>query len=65
MTMQAYMKAIIAALSAGVGALITGASDGVLDLQEWLIALAATLAALGLVYAVPNRRTTRAPRTTR
>lgn len=63
--MQAYLKAIIAALSAGVGALITGASDGHLDLQEWLIAIAATLAALGLVYAVPNKGTTRAQRTTR
>lgn len=49
------MKAIIGALTAFVGGLVSGATDSHLTLAEWLVAIAAGLAALGAVYQVSNK----------
>lgn len=56
--MAHYAKAIVGALVAGLGALVTGLSDEALSTAEWLIALIAFLTALGVVWAVPNRPAT-------
>lgn len=53
--MSSYLKAIVAALTAGVGSLIAASTDGHITVGEWLVAAAALLAALGAVYAIPNR----------
>jgi hypothetical protein len=52
--MQAYLKAIVAALIAGLGALATGLGDGSLSAQEYIYAAIAFLVGLGAVWAVPN-----------
>lgn len=49
-----YAKAIVAALTAFVGALYQ-AADGGLTTQEWLGAVLALLGSGFLVYVVPNR----------
>ena len=53
--MQAYLKAIVSALVAGLTAIVTGLGDNVLSAQEYVTAVIAFLVALGAVYAVPNR----------
>lgn len=50
-----YAKAVVAALTAGIGSLIVAASDGHLTLVEWLVAALATLAASGATWAIPNQ----------
>lgn len=50
-----YAKAIVAALAAGLAALSTGLTDGVLTPLEIGVVLTATLSALGIVYRIPNR----------
>ncbi len=50
-----YLKAVTAALIAGLTAVITSlGTDNVLTTRDWLSAIVAFLAALGVVYAVPN-----------
>lgn len=53
--MQAYLKAVTAALVAGLTAIITGLDDDALNTQEWVQALVAFLVALGAVWAIPNK----------
>lgn len=50
-----YLKAITAALVAGLGVLASGLDDGGLSAQEWLYAAIAFLVGLGAVYTVPNK----------
>lgn len=54
--MQHYLKAIVAALAAFVGALViaTQAGDGISQ-NEWLTAFAALLGSGALTYLTPNR----------
>lgn len=49
-----YAKAIVSAAIAGLTALGTALTDGDVTGQEWTGIAVATLAALGIVYAVPN-----------
>ena len=55
--MAKYAKAIVGALVAGLGALVTGLTDNTLSTAEWLVAAIAFLTALGVVWAVPNKPT--------
>lgn len=63
--MKEIRKAIVAALIAGMSVLVPAAQNGV-NLAEWLGAVAAAVAALGVVWAVPNSppapKPTRLPR---
>ena len=54
-----YAKAIIGALVAGLTALGTALTDDTVTGAEWVAVAVATLTALGVVYAVPNRPATR------
>ncbi len=49
-----YIKAILAALVAGLSALATALDNGAISAQEAVTAVIATLVALGAVYAIPN-----------
>lgn len=53
--MQAYFKAIVSGLIAGLTALATGLGDNALSAQECVTAGIAFLVGLGVVYAVPNK----------
>jgi hypothetical protein len=53
--MGKYAKAIVAGLIAGLTALAP-ALDGGVSGKEWIAIALATLAGLGVVYAVPNRQ---------
>jgi len=53
--MNKYAKAIVAALTAGLGAYGTAVADGSVTAQEWVGVAVAVLAGLGLVWAVPNQ----------
>ena len=55
MNWKPYAKAIVACLLAGLGALGTALVDDAVTPAEWVGVATAALAALGLVYAVPNR----------
>lgn len=48
-------KALLAGLTAGVGAIATAAIDDKITPGEWWAGAAAALVALGLVYGVPNK----------
>ena len=55
MEWKSYAKAVVAALLAGLGALGTALVDNQVSPAEWVGVAGAALAALGLVYAVPNK----------
>ena len=55
MNWKPYAKAIVGATVAGLGVLGTALADNTVTPVEWVAVASATLAALGLVYAVPNR----------
>lgn len=55
MKLNPYAKAIVGAAVAGLTALGTALADDQVTATEWVTAAIATLAALGLVWAVPNR----------
>ncbi len=55
MKFKPYAKAIVGALLAGLGALGTALADNQVTTVEWVGVAVATLGALGIVYAVPNR----------
>lgn len=48
-------KAIAGAATAGGGAYVTAAADGVVTSTEWVSILVATVVAAAAVWAVPNR----------
>jgi hypothetical protein len=50
-----YLKAVTAALVAGLGVVATGLDNDGLSGQEWVYAVIAFLVGLGAVWAVPNR----------
>ena len=50
-----YAKAIVGGLVAGLTALGTAMTDDTVTTAEWVGVAVATLGALGIVYATPNR----------
>lgn len=54
--MTSYLKAIVGALIAGLGSLYQAldGSPATVTAQEWVAVAIATLAALGVVWGVPN-----------
>ena len=54
MKLNAYAKALIAALVAGLGSLQIASSDGKITAAEWIQIASVTVAALGFVWGVPN-----------
>jgi hypothetical protein len=50
----AYLKAVVAALVAGLGALGTALADNQVAPVEWVAVAVATLVAGGAVWRVPN-----------
>lgn len=52
--MTAYLKAITGALIAGLGSLYQALDNDNVTGQEWVAVAIATLAALGIVWGVPN-----------
>ena len=55
MNLNPYAKAIVAALIAALGGLQVASADGVITPAEWISVASAVVAALGLVWAVPNQ----------
>lgn len=55
MAINPYAKALIAALVAGLSALQVASNDNTVTAAEWVQVASATVAALGLVWAVPNK----------
>ncbi|MEU4675733.1 hypothetical protein [Micromonospora sp. NPDC023737] len=55
MKVNPYAKAVVGAAVAGLTALGTALADNTVTASEWVGVAVATLAALGVVYAVPNR----------
>lgn len=53
--MTVYLKAIVAALVAGLGSLYQALDQDGVTAQEWVAVALATVAALGAVYRTPNR----------
>lgn len=49
-----YLKAITAAVVAGLGVLALALEDGAVAPNEWVNVAIATLVGLGAVWAVPN-----------
>jgi len=54
MKLNSVAKSIVGALVAGLGALQVAAADGVVTSGEWIQVASVTLAALVLVWGVPN-----------
>ena len=52
--MTAYLKALIGSVIAGLGSLYQALDNGTVTAQEWTAVALATLAALGVIYGVPN-----------
>lgn len=51
---HAYIKAVVAFLSAGIASLVTALNDSHISQAEYLIAFVAAVTATGLVYQVTN-----------
>lgn len=56
MSITPYMKAIVGGLVAGLTALGTAMTDDKITNAEWVGVAIATLGALGIIYATPNRQ---------
>lgn len=56
MKIGSYAKAIVAAFTAGAGALFQAVGDNVITPGEWVTITLAVLASLGIVAAVPNAK---------
>lgn len=54
MKVKEIAKAVVGAAVAGLGALGAAVADNVITGPEWVAVAAATVAALGLVWGVPN-----------
>lgn len=50
-----YAKAVAGAVAAGLASLATALVDNAVSPTEWIAAALAALAALGIVYTVPNK----------
>lgn len=57
MNVAKYAKAIAAGLTAAAGTYVTAASDGHVVTSEWILIVAAAIAAAGVTWAVPNKPT--------
>lgn len=55
MRLAPYAKAIVAALTAGLGAMAAAVQDDAISSQEWITIVIAALGALGVTWAVPNK----------
>ncbi len=53
--MNTYAKAIVGASVAGLGALQIAAADNVITGPEWIKVASVTVAALALIWGVPNQ----------
>ena len=51
---HAYIKAVVAFLSAGIASLVTALNDGVITQSEWIVAFVAAVTATGFVFQVKN-----------
>jgi hypothetical protein len=51
-----YSKAIVGMVAAALSALTVALGDGLISNEEWFAVLLAALGSLGLVYVVPNAR---------
>lgn len=56
MKVQVYLKAIYAAVVAGLGSFAVAVSDNVVTTQEWVTVAIATVTAAGVVWGVPNAK---------
>lgn len=56
MKIGTYAKAIVAALVAGGGTLVTAMDDNVVTLGEWIGVVVVALGALGVTAVVPNAK---------
>lgn len=54
-SIKPYMKAVVGGLVAGLTALGTAITDDKITTAEWVGVAVATLGALGIVYATPNK----------
>lgn len=54
MNLTSYLKAIYAALAAGLASAATAFADGVITGQEGIFIAIAALGAFGVVWGVPN-----------
>lgn len=57
MSIKPYLKAVVGGLVAGLTTLATAMTDDTITRAEWITVAIATLGALGLVYATPNKTT--------
>lgn len=57
------LRAVLAALVSGLGALAAAATGDVITLQGWLVAAASAAGAAGAIYGVGNGNTERTVRT--
>lgn len=55
MNLAPYAKAVVGAVVAGLGVLLTALDDDAVSASEWVAVAIATLTALAAVWAVPNR----------
>lgn len=62
MKVNRYMKAIVGCLVAAGGAMVQAMADDVITTSEWVTIALAGLAALGVIWAVPNKTGVGAPR---
>lgn len=53
--MMFMAKAIVAAVIAGLGTLVTALTDETVTASEWATIALATVVALGAVFGIPNR----------
>lgn len=51
---QTYLKAVVAAIAAGLGVAFLALADNTVSAQEWVAIAQAALVAGGAVYGVPN-----------
>ncbi len=52
---HAYIKTVVAFLSAGIASLVVALGDSVITQAEWLTAFGAAVVATGLVFQVANK----------
>jgi drug/metabolite transporter (DMT)-like permease len=51
---HAYIKTVVAFLSAGIASVVTALNDGHITQTEWLVAFVAAVTATGFVYQATN-----------
>lgn len=49
-----YLKALVGAVAAGLGAAYLGLDDGSLSAQEWIMVAQTTLASFATIWGIPN-----------